>query len=353
MVSWGEVRCRTQWEHNDLGMPRNDRLRRSLLEFQERFPDQEACAADLSRLHWPAGFVCPACGSSRGWALATKAHTHECADCRKLTSVMAGTVMHGSKLALTAWFWAAYPMATHSNWISALQLQKQFGLGGPRDRMVAHPQAAPGHGRAAAHAAGGLGRGGRKPDRLPLQGRPAERRRQAQPPRQAASCWSLALPRSARVGPVGSAWRGSRTSPPAACTPSWAPTSPSAPRPEPTAGLATPARPASHTTHTSLETWPPMSRPALGLSRLRQPQDLGAGRLLRPPTQTPAIPSRRVRLPLQPAPIPPRRLPLHPRHQRRNQAGNLQHADRTGATGISLCRHSLLEQSMQKSHCQL
>ncbi len=341
MVSWGEVRCRTQWEHNDLGMPRNDRLRRSLLEFQERFPDQEASAADLSRLHWPAGFVCPACGSSRGWALATKAHTHECADYRKLTSVMAGTVMHGSKLALTARFRAAYPMATHSNGISALQLQKPFGLGVPQDRMVAHHQAAPGHGRAAAHAAGGLGRGGRKPDRLPLQGRPAERRRRPQPPSQAVGRWRC----RGRRG--GSAWGGSRTSPPAACTPSWAPTSPSAPRPEPT------ARPASHTTHTSLEAWPPMSRPALGLSRPRQPQDLGAGRLLRPPTPTPAILSRRVRLPLQPAPIPPRRLPLHPRHQRRNQAGNLQHVDRTGATGISLCCHSPLEQSMQKSHCQV
>ena len=34
-----------------------------------------------------------------------------------------------SKLALIAWFWAAYLMATHSNGISALQLQKQLGLG--------------------------------------------------------------------------------------------------------------------------------------------------------------------------------------------------------------------------------
>jgi len=30
--------------------------------------------------------------------------------------------MHHSKLPLTAWFWAAYLMATHSNSISALQL---------------------------------------------------------------------------------------------------------------------------------------------------------------------------------------------------------------------------------------
>lgn len=41
----------------------------------------------------------------------------------------AGTVLHGSKLPLAAWFWAAYLMATHSNGISALQVQKQLGLG--------------------------------------------------------------------------------------------------------------------------------------------------------------------------------------------------------------------------------
>ena len=30
---------------------------RSLLEFQQRFPDEEACAAYLAILRWPAGFV--------------------------------------------------------------------------------------------------------------------------------------------------------------------------------------------------------------------------------------------------------------------------------------------------------
>ena len=49
--------------------------------------------------------------------------------CARQTSVTAGTVMHGSKLPLTVWFWAAYLMATHSNGIAALQLQKQLGLG--------------------------------------------------------------------------------------------------------------------------------------------------------------------------------------------------------------------------------
>ena len=37
--------------------------------------------------------------------------------------------MHASNLPLTTWFWAVYLMATHSNGISGLQLQKQLGLG--------------------------------------------------------------------------------------------------------------------------------------------------------------------------------------------------------------------------------
>lgn len=48
----------------------------------------------------------------------------------------AGTIMHHSKLPLTLWFWAAYLMATHSNGISALQLQRQLGLGSYRSAWL-------------------------------------------------------------------------------------------------------------------------------------------------------------------------------------------------------------------------
>ena len=87
------------------------------------------CGVSGRRARWPEGFRCPACGHDKGWELATKAFTFECAGCGKQTSVTAGTAMHGSKLPLTAWFWAAYLMATHSNGIAALQLQAQLGLG--------------------------------------------------------------------------------------------------------------------------------------------------------------------------------------------------------------------------------
>ena len=40
----------------------------------------------------------------------------------------AGTVMHGTRTPLRAWFWAAYLVATHHPGISAKQLQRQLGL---------------------------------------------------------------------------------------------------------------------------------------------------------------------------------------------------------------------------------
>jgi predicted RNA-binding Zn-ribbon protein involved in translation (DUF1610 family) len=102
---------------------------RSLIEFQQRFGDEAACAHYLAAARWPDGFACPGCGGNKAWRLATKAWTYECAGCRRQTSVTAGTIMHHSKLPLTVWFWAAYLMATHSNGISALQLQRQLALG--------------------------------------------------------------------------------------------------------------------------------------------------------------------------------------------------------------------------------
>src|SRR5436305_13787848 len=100
---------------------------RSLIEFQQRWGDEAACARYLAAARWPSGFVCPGCGGGKAWRLETKAWTYECASCGRQTSVTAGTIMHHSKLPLTTWFWAAYLMATHSNGISALQLQLPRG----------------------------------------------------------------------------------------------------------------------------------------------------------------------------------------------------------------------------------
>ena len=101
---------------------------RSLSQFQETFPDETSCAAFLLGRRWSKGFVCPGCGEQRAAALKSRAYTYECLDCGRQTSATAGTVMHRSKLPLTTWFWAAHLMATHSNGMSARQLEDQLGV---------------------------------------------------------------------------------------------------------------------------------------------------------------------------------------------------------------------------------
>jgi len=101
---------------------------RSLTEFQEAFPDEAGCAAFLFERRWQGVVVCPRCGGERVAALKSRAHTYECLDCGRQTSITAGSVMHRSKLPLTVWFWAAHLMSTHSNGMSARQLADQLGL---------------------------------------------------------------------------------------------------------------------------------------------------------------------------------------------------------------------------------
>lgn len=102
--------------------------------FVETFRDDYACAEYLAKKRWPDGFTCPCCGSRKAWRLETKPWVWECAGkgdvpgCRRQTSVIAGTVMQGTHLPLRKWFLAAYLMATHSNSISALQLQPKLGV---------------------------------------------------------------------------------------------------------------------------------------------------------------------------------------------------------------------------------
>lgn len=100
----------------------------SILEFQRRFSEETACLEYLAVSRWPEGYVCPGCGGRRAWVLERR-HLWECEGCGRQTSVTAGTVMHGTRTPLVQWFWAAYLVATHTPGISAVQLQRQLGIG--------------------------------------------------------------------------------------------------------------------------------------------------------------------------------------------------------------------------------
>lgn len=107
---------------------RDGRGPRTLLELQARFPDEAACMEFLRRLRWPEGFVCPRCQGRGSWTLRTR-RLEQCRSCRYQASLTAGTVLHRTRLPLRVWFWAIFFLGRHKTGISALQLQKDLGLG--------------------------------------------------------------------------------------------------------------------------------------------------------------------------------------------------------------------------------
>lgn len=101
----------------------------SLVEFCRRFPSAEECADYLFQVRWPEGFVCPRCGDSGGYLIAAR-KTVECSnpECRRQTSITAGTILHRTKQSLHTWFWAAYLITNLTPSISAKQFQAQMDL---------------------------------------------------------------------------------------------------------------------------------------------------------------------------------------------------------------------------------
>ena len=96
-------------------------------EFRTRFSTEEICRAELFRLWFPNGFVCPKCGCTEYYPVRGR-NTFQCRACRHQTSVTAGTVMNRTHLPLTAWFWAIYLCATDKRGISAVQLSRTLGI---------------------------------------------------------------------------------------------------------------------------------------------------------------------------------------------------------------------------------
>lgn len=96
------------------------------MEFEKRFSTDQSCALYLRQLRWPEGFACPVCQSKRFWE--TNRSSFFCADCKRQTSVTAGTIFDRTKIPLRLWFRAAWLVTSEKNGISALGLQRQLGL---------------------------------------------------------------------------------------------------------------------------------------------------------------------------------------------------------------------------------
>lgn len=122
-------------------------------EAYEKFSTDEQCLAYIERMRWPDGIVrCPTCGdknvekyerpdapvrkkrsktrpfdkeNKRQWFYICRNK-----DCREQFSPTSGTIFHNTHLPLIVWFQAVTLMLNAKKGLSAMQLQRDLGIGG-------------------------------------------------------------------------------------------------------------------------------------------------------------------------------------------------------------------------------
>ena len=111
----------------------------SMPEFLRQFGTEAQCEAALEQARWPEGFRCPHCGQGAHYVLRIGTRkSFQCCACRRQTSLIAGTLFQGTKLALTVWFLAIYLISQAKTGLSALALKRYLGVSYPTAWLVHH-----------------------------------------------------------------------------------------------------------------------------------------------------------------------------------------------------------------------
>lgn len=98
----------------------------NLIDFNRRFPNEEACKTHLKNLREDKGVVCSKCGCTHHYWKGYR-NQWQCSRCGHRTSLTSGTVMHGTKLPLMYWFIAIHLLTSTKKTFSAAELQRQLG----------------------------------------------------------------------------------------------------------------------------------------------------------------------------------------------------------------------------------
>ena len=109
----------------------------TLSQFEEMFPDDDACKAYLVASRWPTGVCCPKCGSLGVKPHGTMAYHWLCNDCagdatNYRFSVTVGTIFENTNKGLRQWFQVIHLMLVSKKGVSALQIHRLLGFGSYR-----------------------------------------------------------------------------------------------------------------------------------------------------------------------------------------------------------------------------
>jgi transposase-like protein len=108
-------------------------------QFEQMFPDEDACRFYLGDRRWPDGVVkCIRCANDHVYASKARPWHWQCKKCGKNNrapyrfSLTTGTIFEETKKPLLTWFKVLHLMVTSKKGISALQIHRMLGTGSYR-----------------------------------------------------------------------------------------------------------------------------------------------------------------------------------------------------------------------------
>jgi ISXO2-like transposase domain/Transposase zinc-ribbon domain len=111
----------------------------SLRGFLANFGSEAQCRRVLMLARWPQGYRCGHCGNATCYEIRSGTRVLlQCRQCRAQTSLIAGTLMQGTKLPLTTWFLAMYLLSQAKTGHSALALKRELGVSYPTAWLLHH-----------------------------------------------------------------------------------------------------------------------------------------------------------------------------------------------------------------------
>jgi len=100
----------------------------TIRNFNEDFPDDEACFDRITALVYPDGIECRTCGEVRKHHRLTNRKALSCDYCGTHVYPLAGTIFEKSTTPLKSWLYAMYLISSTRCGISAKQLERELGV---------------------------------------------------------------------------------------------------------------------------------------------------------------------------------------------------------------------------------
>ncbi len=102
-------------------------------QFNDMFPNEDACKSYLVSRRWPEGVHCPRCGNVDVYPVTNRPFHWQCSKCPKAGgyrfSVLVGTIFENTNKPLHDWFKVMHLMLVSRKGISSLQVMRYMGFG--------------------------------------------------------------------------------------------------------------------------------------------------------------------------------------------------------------------------------